>query len=207
LPQLSAVAAIIGYSQTLIESPNLNDSLKSKFLSKIESNANKISNMIDTLALSIKLENQSIALNKTDFNLSDVAKSAKETLEQKYKERQIILECEDVKVLADRNMLENVFINLIENALKYSQDEVIIKCNKEKVEIIDKGIGIEQADIKKIKEKFYRVDGISWNNSIGVGLYIVDYILKLHNLELEIESIKNKGSIFGFEVDKITLKA
>ena len=196
------VAAIVGYSQTLQDTPNLNESLKSKFLSKIESNAVKISNMIDTLSLSIKLESNSISLNVTNFNLQDVVNEAVDTLKQKYKDRDIVIECSDVKVDADRNMMENVFINLIENALKYSEDEVIVRCNKEIVEVVDYGIGIDSSDIKKIKDKFYRADGISWNNSIGVGLYIVDYILKLHNLELYIKS-DDKETLFSFEIDKI----
>ncbi len=196
------VAAIVGYSQTLKDTPNLNESLKSKFLSKIESNAVKISNMIDTLSLSIKLESNSISLNVTNFNLQDVVNEAVDTLKQKYKDRDIVIECSDVKVDADRNMMENVFINLIENALKYSEDEVIVRCNKEIVEVVDYGIGIDSSDIKKIKDKFYRADGISWNNSIGVGLYIVDYILKLHNLELYIKS-DEKETLFSFEIDKI----
>ncbi len=200
------VAAIIGYAQTIKETPDLDDSLKKKFIDKIESNAHKISTMIDTLALSIKLESKAIVLNKEEFNIAELAKSTKEMLKQKYRDREIILECEDVMVKADRNMLENVFINMIENALKYSEDEVVVKCSNGRVEVIDSGIGISANDIEKIKEKFYRVDGISWNNSIGVGLYIVDYILKLHKLELEIKSQKGKGSVFGFEIKKILVK-
>jgi len=196
------VAAIVGYSQTLKETANLNEDLKSKFLEKIENNANKISNMIDTLALSIKLENDSIALNISKFNLSDIVKEAKEILSQKYKGRVIKLECQDIFVNADRNMFENLFINLIENALKYSEEKVIVRFNSQKVEVVDYGIGIDEKDIKKIKEKFYRVDGISWNNSIGVGLYIVEYILKLHKLELNIKSDK-KETIFSFNVENI----
>ncbi len=198
------VAAIVGYSQTIKDTPNLNDTLKSKFLTKIENNASKISNMIDTLALSINLENNSIAVTYSEFNLSDVAKSAKDILQQKYRDREIILECKDIFVKADKNMFENIFINLTENALKYSEDEVTIKCNKDCVEIIDCGIGIDSEDINKIKDKFYRVDGISWNNSIGVGLFIVDYILKIHNLELDIQSDK-KETNFSFNIDKILI--
>jgi len=197
------VAAIIGYAQTLKETPDLNKSLKGKFLTKIENNALKISKMIDTLSLSIKLENDSLVLKKQKFNLQDVAKEVKELLEDRYSNRSIKLECEDLTVYADRNMIENILINLVENALKYSQDEVIVVCNKEKVEVTDKGIGIAKDEIKKIKDKFYRVDGISWNNSIGVGLYIVDYILKMHNLELKIESKKGRGSCFGFGIKEI----
>ena len=196
------VAAIVGYAQTLKDTPNLNDNLKSKFLEKIENNAVKISNMIDTLALSIKLENNTITIKQEELNLKDIVSEAKEILLQKYKGRVVEINCKDICIKADRNMFENLFINLIENALKYSQDKVVVRCSNKKVEVIDYGIGIDEKDIKKIKEKFYRANGISWNNSIGVGLYIVDYILRLHKLELNIKSTK-KETVFSFDIDKI----
>jgi len=64
-------------------------------------------------------------------------------------------------------------------------------------------MGIEPSELEKITKKFYRVDRLSWNNSIGVGLYIVKYILKLHGIELEIESEPGKGSRFGFSLEKL----
>ncbi len=196
------VAAIVGYAQTINDTPDLNSELKKKFLTKIEDNAAKISNMIDTLALSINLENNAIALTLNRFNLKDVAISSKDTLLQKYKNRDIELDCSDIFVTADKNMFENIFINLLDNALKYSEDKVILKCKNGLVEVIDYGIGIEPQDIEKIKEKFYRVNEVSWNNSIGVGLYIVDYILKLHNLSLDIKSDNNR-TVFSFDINKI----
>jgi len=200
------VAAIVGYAQTLKDTPNLNKDLEEKFLGKIEDNATKISNMIDTLALSIKLENESIVIKQEEFNLKDIINEAKEILLQKYKNRVIEIKCENICIKADKNMFENLFVNLIENALKYSQDKVIIRCNNKKVEIIDYGIGIDEKNITKIKEKFYRVGGISWNNSIGVGLYIVDYILRLHKLELNIKSNKEETN-FNFDIEVIVCDA
>ena len=196
------VAAILGYSQTLREGSNLNEELKSKFLEKIESNAFKLSNMIDTIALLMKLESQTIALNKNSFNLKDAISEAIEILKQKYQDREIKLECQDICIRADRNMFVNIFINLIENAIRYSQSEVLVRCAQDRVEIIDYGVGIKNKDIKKIKKMFYRTNDISSNNSIGVGLYIVDYILKLHNLELNIKSY-NKKTVVSFNISKI----
>ncbi len=86
--------------------------------------------------------------------------------------------------------------NLIENALKYSEDEVLIKIDSNSISVIDKGIGIDENDLRKINQKFYRVSQNGWNNSLGLGLFIVHSILKLHNFELEIKSKLNEGSEF-----------
>ena len=86
--------------------------------------------------------------------------------------------------------------NLIENALKYSDDEVIVEISSNSICIIDKGIGIEAKELEKINQKFYRISNNGWNNSLGLGLFIVQSILSLHNFSLEITSEFKKGSEF-----------
>ncbi len=194
------VAAIMGYTQTVKEDVDINPQIREKFLSKVLQNAQKISSMIDRLALAIKLENENFSPNFTTFKLKPLLEDVRDTLLQKYKGREIIISVEDVTLKADRTMIDNLMINLIENALKYSEDEVIISLKENKLEVIDYGIGINQEDIENITKRFYRVDALSWDNSIGVGLYIVKYILKLHNSYLEIESEPNKGSKFWFDI-------
>ncbi len=195
------VAAIIGYAQTVKEDDAISRDMRVKFLEKVLNNANKISNMIDRLSLAMKLENENIALKKTTFLLKPLLEDVKETILQKYRDRDIKIECEEVEITFDKTMLENLLINLVENALKYSEDEVVIMVSRDRLEVIDRGIGIEEDDLKRLTEKFFRVDTLSWDNSIGVGLYIVKYILKLHGFELMIESQKGVGSKFWFELN------
>ena len=87
--------------------------------------------------------------------------------------------------------------------MKYSDDEVIINLNNKYFEVIDKGIGIEEKYLKNIKEKFFRIAKNDWDNSLGLGLYIVEKILKLHNTHLEIESKIKKGSKFYFQITSL----
>ncbi len=197
------VAAIMGYAQSLQENETIDPRLRRRFLDKIHANAEKISLMIDRLALAIKLENRSFTPKRSSFELCSVLENVKETLSQKYRDRQIQVECTPVTLEADRDMIEHAVLNLAENALKYSEDEVLLRCDTERMEVIDRGMGIEPSELEKITKKFYRVDRLSWNNSIGVGLYIVKYILKLHDTELEIESEPGKGSRFGFSLEKL----
>jgi signal transduction histidine kinase len=86
--------------------------------------------------------------------------------------------------------------NLIENALKYSEDKVTIELTPEDIKVIDMGIGIDSKELEKIKNKFYRVSKNNWNNSLGLGLFIVLKILRLHHFDLQIESELNFGSKF-----------
>ncbi len=199
------VAAVMGYAQTLQEGQNIDPEIRRRFLDKIHANAEKISHMIDRLALAIKLENRTFTLRKSRFRLGEIAQSVRETLLQKYPGRNIRLECGPEEIVADRDMLEQVLMNLTENALKYSEDDVILRCDGQRVEVIDHGEGIDSEELEKITKKFYRVDRHSWNNSIGVGLYIVKYILQLHETELEIRSVPGEGSVFGFSLGKMRL--
>ncbi len=194
------VAAIMGYTQTMQEDRELSPKIEEKFLDKVQKNAKKINTMIDRLSLAVKLEGENFTPQFSEFNLLELISDIKETILQKYKNREIIVEVDDdIKLKADRVMFDNLLTNLIENALKYSEDEVIIRTVEGKLEVIDKGIGIQSQDIENITKRFFRVDSLSWDNSIGVGLYIVKYILKLHNSSLQIESKPNVGSKFWFD--------
>jgi signal transduction histidine kinase len=99
--------------------------------------------------------------------------------------------------------MENLLINLTENALKYSEDIVTLRVQDNRLEVIDRGIGIKEENLKKITDRFFRVDTLSWDNSIGVGLYIVKYILKLHKTQLKIKSEYGKGTIFWFSLEEM----
>ena len=194
------VAAIIGYAQTVKEDRDLSPQMREKFLEKVVKNGQKITTMIDRLSLAVKLENDNFSPTFTRFNLQSLVQDVKETLLQKYHDREIIIEMEPIMIEADRGMFDNLVTNLLDNALKYSEDEVTIAIKHGKFMVSDKGIGISKENQESITKRFFRVDTLSWDNSIGVGLYIVSYILKLHHTKLEIESELKKGSTFGFVV-------
>jgi len=197
------IAAIMGYTQTVKEDPDLSPEIRDRFLDKVMKNAQKITIMIDRLSLAIKLENENFTPEFSTFKLALLAEEVKETLLQKYPNRHLNLEIEDILIKADRGMFDNLLTNLIENALKYSEEDVLVKTQNGKFIVSDKGIGIAPEDIDKITKRFFRVDSLSWDNSIGVGLYIVKYILKLHGSFLEIESTLGIGSTFGFDISQL----
>ncbi len=200
------VAAIAGYTETLQEDPTLSLAIRDKFLGKIHSNALKISTMLDRLALSVKLENNDLSIKTTRFDLDALCRDVTSTLQGKYPNRTIVYEGRTQEVVADKTMLDLVIINLIDNAIKYSEDEVVLKLTDNNLEVIDKGIGISPDELEHIANKFYRVQKNSWDNSMGLGLAIVSYILKLHNATLQIQSTLGVGSTFGFSLTGLIAK-
>ncbi len=196
------VAIIDGYAQTLLEDEQMPVHLRRRFIQKIHKASKKISFMIDRLALAMKFESGNLSLDKSSFDLCALTKEVAEFLGQKYKERKIVIKCEPAIVEADKAMMEMVISNLLDNALKYSEDNVEIVIKNRRFCVIDKGIGIEPEYLDKITKKFYRVHH-SWDNSMGLGLFIVDYILKLHGTKLEIASEVGKGSRFCFALERM----
>ncbi|MDB2562483.1 HAMP domain-containing histidine kinase [Sulfurimonas sp.] len=195
------IAVINGYSQTLLDDEDLNPNIRQKFLTKIYKNGARLSNLIDTLRLSIKLDSGQQKANFTTINLYECVSDTVEIIQANYKQRKTIIKGEkDVLVKVDQALFGIVLSNLIENAYKYSEDEVVVVFDKDSLSIIDTGIGISQKNLENITNKFYRVQGNSWNNSLGLGLFLVNNIINLHNFSLKIESEENEGSTFTIKM-------
>lgn len=190
------IAVILGYTETILNDKDLPESMKIKFLNKIFSNGNKMSHIIDKLRLTLKLEEGKQEIMTHECALKSLCENVICDLKDKYTDRQIILQGEEKNISVDETLFSMALTNLIENALKYSDNDVIVNINKNSISIVDKGIGISQKDLKKINKKFYRVSRNGWNNSLGLGLFIVHSILKLHGFVLEIKSEIDEGSEF-----------
>ena len=191
------IAVINGYTQTLLDDKELNINIREKFLSKIYKSSTRLNNLIDTLRLSIKLDDGKYTINYTLTDMENFLKENIDIISLNYKNRDIKLDIkEGTKLKIDKTLFSIAVINLIENALKYSNDTVYITLEKNSISIKDSGIGIEKNEIDNITKKFYRVSSNHWNNSLGLGLSIVTNILNSHNFKLEIESKKNIGSTF-----------
>ena len=177
--------------------------IRDKFLGKITSNGEKISKMLDRLTLSVKLENGDLKVNKSEFELGQLCNEIASNLLLKHKNRGIVVLVEPTTLFSDKTMLELVLINLIDNALKYSKSDVVVALEGQRLLVKDSGIGIKEDELQKVTSKFYRVDKNSWDNSMGLGLAMVTYTLKMLDSSLEIESKFGKGSTFGFGIAKM----
>jgi len=200
------IAAIMGYAETLHDDLNLDAPIREKFLDKILNNTHKITMMLDRLALSVKLENNDLSIKPAMFDIAEAVHDVISVLKGKYPLRPIRFTGESKMVYADKTMIELVLTNLIDNALKYSEEEVTVTLTQNTLSVSDKGIGIAPAELDKITSKFYRVQKNRWDNSMGLGLSIVSYILKLHDSSLQIGSTLGIGSTFTFSLENFVQK-
>jgi signal transduction histidine kinase len=195
------VAAIMGYAQTLADEEDLPEPLRKKFLHKIYANGEKIEGLLERLALWNKFESGDATIYKATFSLTELAEDVATAMHEKYEGRTVeVISEEDVRIEADRTLMEAVLKNLVENALKYSKDRVTVRIERERLCVIDKGVGIAPEEIEKVTKKFYRTGGHTWDNSMGLGLAIVKTILDMHDTVLNIESREREGSVFCFSI-------
>ncbi|WP_297440003.1 ATP-binding protein [Sulfurimonas sp.] len=191
------IAVVNGYSQTLLDDEDINPDIRKKFLTKIHSNGIKLTNLIDTLRLSMKLDGGHQNIKTKTVKLYDLIDECYKSLKLSYPYKELIVYGDkESKIEVDEALFSIVVCNLIENAFKYSEDEVVVNINKNSLEVIDTGIGISSKDLENITKKFYRANKNTWNNSLGLGLFLVNNITKLHHFKLLITSKRNKGSTF-----------
>jgi signal transduction histidine kinase len=174
-----------------------------KIKSRIKDEVNEMEHMVSELLDNYKKENELSKPEISEFDLNELIESAA----GKFTPERIDFPNENQKFLvkADRKKIETVIKNLIDNALKYSKENIKITSDKNPenstgfiFKVKDTGAGIPDNEVKYIFEPFYRVDK-SRNKSIagyGLGLNIVKKIIEAHNGTIEVKSIKDKGTEF-----------
>ncbi|AZV46002.1 two-component sensor histidine kinase [Nautilia sp. PV-1] len=196
------ISIINGYIETILTN-ELPDEMNRKFLNKIQRNSLRLSELIDRLYLITRLENEKVKIKFTKFDLCAATKNIIES----FNTDRIELNCQKTPVYGDKTLIETVIYNLLSNAIKYSDDKITLNITDTYLEVIDKGKGIDEKEIELIKQKFYRIAKNDWDNSLGLGLAIVEKILKIHKTKLQIESQKGKGSRFYFDITSLKSKA
>jgi two-component system phosphate regulon sensor histidine kinase PhoR len=157
-----------------------------------------------------RLESSAVSLVSSTVDLKELIGSVVKGVMKGAQKKDIIIKAElpDVlpSVMGDRDRLEQVVVNLIDNAIKYtpSGGEVSITAEANGAEVCvnvsDTGIGIPSDDISRIFERFYRVDKARSRalGGTGLGLAIVKHIIQGHNGRLDVKSELGKGSTFSF---------
>ena len=159
----------------------------------------------DLLTLS-RFDNNKVLQEKTKFDLGELVKQCQESLEIQISQKKHKVECfvtADVPpVYADKEGIQRVIINILTNAIKYTPEDGIIKIyvgfvyNDAYIKIIDNGLGIPEEDLKRIFERFYRVDKSRTRTmgGTGLGLSIAKEILDRNNGSINIKSEEGKGT-------------
>ncbi len=206
------LTSIIGYVDTLLDNDIDDPEIREKFLKIVKTEADRLSILIKDLLNLSKIEGSSPDLKAE--NLNKIIDKTVNLLTDKAEKKDIVIEKEieaDLPpVYMVKEQIEQVMINLIDNAIKYTRDNGKIKVAAYKkndiiyVEVEDNGIGIPEEEKDRIFERFYRVDKARSRSlgGTGIGLSIVRNIIKQHGSEINLESREGRGTKFIFYLKK-----
>jgi len=206
------LTSVRGYAETLLEG-GLNDTAhREEFVRIIRDQATRLQDLVEDLLALAELERPDARLRMEIVDLREIAQRQAEHFEQRANSAGLALVLEPgepMRVRADRGRLAQVFANLLDNALKYTERgrvEVAFGRDLERVwcEVRDTGPGIPEADLSRIFERFYRVDKARSREKggTGLGLSIVKHILALHGGAITVRSTVGRGSTFRIELPR-----
>lgn len=193
--------------ESLIYQPDMEEELRTEFLSDVNSEIDRLSAIVSDLLTLVHADAHTIKLSRNRMSLASVVKEVAHRLEPliSQKEQQLELDIQDsCDMYADRSKLEQVVYNLMENAVKYSHTGGKIKVSlyrdgkDARLTVKDDGDGMSEESLKHIFERFYRVDKARSRETggTGLGLSISKQMVTLHSGKIYAESEEGKGSTF-----------
>jgi two-component system phosphate regulon sensor histidine kinase PhoR len=208
------LTTIKGYAETLLEG-GLKEDQAFQFVQVIKRHTDRLTKIVEDLLMLSRIETKEFQLKMEAIPLRDFIDDVVEFVKEPAEKKKISLSRNEIpsslSVQADRNYLEQILINLLDNAIKYTPEggRVIVsaveKDSKDiQFSIEDNGIGIPKEDLSRIFERFYRVDkGRSKElGGTGLGLSIVKHLVQAHGGKVWVESHPGKGSVFYFTLPK-----
>lgn len=196
------LTAIKGFVETLDD--EIKDLQQKHYLQIIKNHTERLINIVQDIMTLSELEERSNSLKLEKINLRQLITEIYSIFDQKIKEKKLFFKIEgDAEVNVDAFKLQQVFINLLDNALKYTEKggiTVILEQQKENIliKIKDTGCGIPKEDLPRVFERFYVVDKSRARKlgGTGLGLAIVKHIISLHKGTITVKSEINQGSEF-----------
>lgn len=206
------LVSLKGFLETITDSAKDDPKSQQKFLEIMKSEANKMEVLIEELMALSRIELQEHIRPKDKVDIKEMLENVILLNSKKINEKKIsvALEINDKEryVIGDREKLSAVFLNLLDNAIKYSGSSKTIKIknsenknnliNYAAISVIDEGFGIAPQDIPRITERFFRADNVKKLKieGTGLGLAITKHIINQHKGEIKILSKEGKGSEF-----------
>lgn len=209
------ITTVKSYTETLLEGAMEDKEIATDFLKVIDSESDRMSRLVSDLLKLSRMDYQETKWNKETLSINEIVKGAHTKLILQAKNKNITmpltLDSRNSNVLFDRDGLEQILLNIIGNAIKYTLDggEVSIKVTGETSKVVisikDSGIGIPKEDIEHVFERFYRVDKARTRKlgGTGLGLSIASQIAKAHDSILEIKSELNVGTTVQIKIPKV----
>lgn len=204
------ISSIKGYAETLLDGALADKENSRDFIEIIHSDSERLASLINDILDLSKIESGELKLSKEPISLLPIIKKVVKLLDRQIRNKKIKIKYELPKTLpkvsADKERIAQVILNLLDNAIKYNKinGEVIISLETDKkdvcLNITDTGIGIPKKDLKRVFERFYRVDKARSRElgGTGLGLSIVKHIVEAHGGSVKVQSNIDKGSIFSF---------
>lgn len=195
------VSSIEGFAKFL-KDKNLTDEEREEYANIIIEEAKRLENLTGKILKLSKLNNQEIITNKQEIEVAEQIRKAISLLEPKWskKDIKINVSLEEKIFLGDEDLIFQVWVNIIDNAIKFSNEgesidiKVYGKDGNINVEIKDHGIGMKEEELEKVYDRFYQIDRSHSREGIGLGLAIVKRIVELSEGKIEIKSKENKGT-------------
>jgi len=206
------LTSLKAYVQMLLDKDINQGDFMENALVKADNQIKRMGALIDGFLNVSRLESGKLMLHKALFNINDLIEEIKSEAQLIFSTHQIkITHCETFVVNADKDKIGSVILNLLSNAVKYSPKNSIvhIDCSKEgddvKISVKDEGFGIHEQDLKKLFDRFYRVENHQnrFVAGFGIGLYLCAEIIKSHGGDIWVDSTPNKSSTFYFTLPLI----
>lgn len=207
--------SIQGYLLTLIEGGIADESIRDKYLNRINKSVERLTYIVKDLDLITELESGNLKLDQKSFNIVALTREVFDLLEIKASNNDVKLEIENpthipIRVMGDIERIEQVLTNLIVNAINHSARRATVTVSfqnvngKIRTSVKDTGIGIKPQHIERIFERFYRADKSRsrTHGGSGLGLSIVKHILEAHGEKIFVKSVYKEGSEFYFFLNK-----
>lgn len=209
------VFIIQSYVETLLDGSWKDEDICYKFLTKTAKSAERLDTIIQDLEVIAKLESGEMMLDMNPFDIRKMTQNVFDELELQANKRNITLQLKEgadtpFSVFADQEKIHQVLTNLVNNSIKYGNDNGKTKVSfydmdqRILIEVSDNGIGIPKEHLKHVFDRFYRVDKSRsrQRGGSGLGLSIVKHILEVHNQNINVRSTPGLGTTFGFTLDK-----
>ncbi|MEJ7559935.1 MAG: ATP-binding protein [Pedobacter sp.] len=202
------VTTLNGYLQ-IVEKGIPNDNKNKNYLQRALKQVQKLTGLISDLLDVSKIEAGQLPLSLTAFDLVTLVKEVIELMQYGMNSHRIEIsgDVDTLLVSADKQRIEQVIINLVSNAVKYSPNATLVKVSVSKIKdnavlaVQDFGIGIREEQLERIFSRFYRVEDLAaFMSGLGIGLYISKEIISRHKGNLTVTSTLGLGSTFSFEL-------
>lgn len=197
------INAIEGYA-SLLQDSQLTDEQKNAYIDKIIFNTRRLSDLVGNILLLSKVNNQTISLKASTFRLDEQVRQSILALESKWEKKEIEfdIDLDEIEYTGYENLLSHVWLNLIDNAVKFSPQNGQIRIRLKQLDgsvtfsIWDNGLPIPEADIDRIFNKFYQGDNSHASEGNGLGLALVRRIVAAAHGTINVTSSEDAGTEF-----------